>query len=226
MLCKTFIFGVEDDSTGLHRIAAKPDSSLDNSLKSDMEHIIVHRDDTMYYITPWLLRLESGELIVTAREAHWRRRDLISHIDPTARGILLRSDDGGRSWGEKTIIDDQTFRFSQTEDVPVTSVVAWIGAEMEFAVSQACNVQAMGSKTGRPRLVIVFRTFWPGWISVICLENRRDWSLGPMEPISPCVYRRNASRYAVRSVRHVAIAKSEYLRWPPRDVRRGALHTL
>ena len=24
---------------------------------------------------------------------------------------------------------------------------------------------------------------------------------------------------------HVSIARSEYLRWPPRDVRRGALHT-
>ena len=43
----------------------------------------------------------------------------------------------------------------------------------------------------------------------------------PMEPINPCICR-NASRYAVRSVRHVSIAKSEYLRWPPRDVRRGA----
>ena len=41
-----------------------------------------------------------------------------------------------------------------------------------------------------------------------------------MEPISPCVSR-NASRYVVRSVRHVSIAKSEYLHWPPRDVRRG-----
>ena len=47
----------------------------------------------------------------------------------------------------------------------------------------------------------------------------------PMDPISPCVCR-NPSRYAVRSVRHVSIAKSEYLHWPPRDVRRGALHTL
>ena len=45
------------------------------------------------------------------------------------------------------------------------------------------------------------------------------------DPISPCVCR-NPSRYVVRSVRHVSIAKSEYLRWPPRDVRRGALHTL
>ena len=45
------------------------------------------------------------------------------------------------------------------------------------------------------------------------------------DPISPYVCR-NASRYAVRSVRHVSIARSEYLRWPPRDVRRGVLHTL
>ena len=46
----------------------------------------------------------------------------------------------------------------------------------------------------------------------------------PMDPISPCVCR-NPSRYVVRSVRHVSIARSEYLRWPPRDVRR-APHTL
>ena len=45
-----------------------------------------------------------------------------------------------------------------------------------------------------------------------------------MDPISPCVCR-NPSRYVVRSVRHVSIAKSEYLHWPPRDVRR-APHTL
>ena len=45
------------------------------------------------------------------------------------------------------------------------------------------------------------------------------------DPISPCVCR-TASRYAVRSVRHVSIARSEYLHWPPRDVRRGALHIL
>ena len=32
--------------------------------------------------------------------------------------------------------------------------------------------------TGRPSAVIVFRTFWPTWISVICLEKLRDLSLG------------------------------------------------
>ena len=40
----------------------------------------------------------------------------------------------------------------------------------------------MRSNTGRPRAVIVFRTFWPTWISVICLEKLRDLSLGPMTP--------------------------------------------
>ena len=27
---------------------------------------------------------------------------------------------------------------------------------------------------------MVFRTFWPTWISVICLEKLRDWNLGPI----------------------------------------------
>ena len=40
--------------------------------------------------------------------------------------------------------------------------------------------QAMRSNTGRPSAVIVFRTFWPSWISVICLEKLRDLSLGPI----------------------------------------------
>ena len=38
----------------------------------------------------------------------------------------------------------------------------------------------MRSNTGRPSAVIVFRTFWPTWISVICLEKLRDLSLGPI----------------------------------------------
>ena len=38
----------------------------------------------------------------------------------------------------------------------------------------------MSSNTGRPSAVIVFRTFWPTWISVICLEKLRDLSLGPI----------------------------------------------
>ena len=39
----------------------------------------------------------------------------------------------------------------------------------------------MRSNTGGPSAVIVFRTFWPSWISVICLEKLRNWSLGTMK---------------------------------------------
>ncbi len=38
----------------------------------------------------------------------------------------------------------------------------------------------MRLNTCRPSAVIVFRTFWPTLISVICLEKLRDLSLGPL----------------------------------------------
>lgn len=92
------------------------------SLAGDMEQITVYRDDTLYYITPWLLQLQNGDLILTAREAHARSKEQRGHVDPTARGILLRSRDNGRTWGEKVVVDDETYRFSQTEDVPVVQL--------------------------------------------------------------------------------------------------------
>src|SRR5215472_14192285 len=86
------------------------------------ENIVILRDDTEYYITPWLQELKSGELLLTVREAHRRRPDMMGHADPTARGILLRSGDGGRTWSKKIVVDDETYRFSQTEDVPCTQL--------------------------------------------------------------------------------------------------------
>jgi len=87
-----------------------------------LEHLVIHRDDTHYYICPWLARLDNGDLIVTVREAQRRPLERIAHADPTARGVLIRSQDGGRTWGHKTVIDNQNWRFSQTEDVPVVQL--------------------------------------------------------------------------------------------------------
>ena len=60
----------------------------------------------------------------------------------------------------------------------------------------------MRSNTGRPSAVIVFRTFWPTWISVICLEKLRDLTLGPMalfqRPI--CVSIRLRRLYPFRTI--------------------------
>jgi hypothetical protein len=69
-------------------------SSL-HSFAGEMEHITVYRDDTLYLIIPWLLQLNNGDLVLTAREAHARNKEQRGHVDPTARGILLRSRDGG-----------------------------------------------------------------------------------------------------------------------------------
>jgi len=93
-----------------------------HSFADAMEHITVYRDDTFYLIIPWLLQLNNGDLVLTAHEAHARSKEQRGHVDPTARGILLRSRDGGRTWGEKVVVDEETYRFSQTEDGPVTQL--------------------------------------------------------------------------------------------------------
>src|SRR4051794_34643264 len=46
---------------------------------SGMEHITILRDETEYYITPWLTRLNNGDLLVTAREAHARGPEQRGH---------------------------------------------------------------------------------------------------------------------------------------------------
>ena len=89
---------------------------------SDLEHIVILKDPTMYYIVPWLTRLQNGELILTVRESHRRRVETICHVDVTARSVMLRSSDDGRNWSIKTVVDDETYRFSQTEDTPVTQL--------------------------------------------------------------------------------------------------------
>jgi hypothetical protein len=91
-------------------------------LAAQMEHVVILRDETMYTIIPWITRLRSGELVVSAREAQRRRPDQRGHVDPTARGILVRSRDGGRTWDGKTVTDNETYRFSQTEDVPLVQL--------------------------------------------------------------------------------------------------------
>lgn len=147
----------------------------------EMEHIVVHRDDTMYHITPWLIKLDNGELIVTAREAHRRPRDLISHVDPTARGILVRSRDGGKTWGEKRVIDDETHRFSQTEDVPVVQLsdgslmvntYSWtVSALPAGAEVKGANRYAINDVGGHPYIPVFEGT------SLLRSEDRgRTWS--------------------------------------------------
>ncbi len=89
--------------------------------KVRMEHVTLHRDDTMYYIgDPSLAVLPNGEILLGIREAHARPPGDRGHVDPTARTILLRSRDQGRTFGEKRVIDDETLRFSSSQSAALT----------------------------------------------------------------------------------------------------------
>jgi len=85
-----------------------------------MEHVVLHRDKTMYYLGPSIAQLPNGDMLMGLREAHARPIHLRGHVDPTARSIILRSRDGGRTFGEKRIVDDKTLQFSSSQDTTLT----------------------------------------------------------------------------------------------------------
>jgi len=88
-----------------------------------MEHVVLHRDDTRYYIgDPSLAVLPNGEILMGLREAPARLESEWGHVDPVARGVVLRSRDGGRTFGEKRVVDDETYRFSSTQAVTLTPI--------------------------------------------------------------------------------------------------------
>lgn len=151
------------------------------ALAADFDHIVIQRDETQYYITPWLARLPNGELVLSVREAHRRRRDQMGHVDPTARGVLLRSRDGGRTWGEKTVIDDETYRFSQTEDVPIAplsdgsilaNLYSWSVAPFPYGFAFEDLQKGPGAVAGRQPFTYTFE----GLSTRRSSDGGRTWS--------------------------------------------------
>jgi hypothetical protein len=95
-------------------------SVLEAAQKVGIEHRVLHRDDTMYYLGPSLAVQGNGDILMGLREAHARPRHLLSHVDPASRGVMLRSSDGGRTFAEKRVVDDETYRFSSSQDATLT----------------------------------------------------------------------------------------------------------
>lgn len=139
-----------------------------------LEHIVIHRDDTMYYIAPCLERLRNGDLIVTVREAHRRRREQRGHVDPTARGVLLRSRDEGRNWSGKTVFDDETFRFSQTSDVPVTQLSD--GSLLINTYSHSVTPRPVGWTTDTSSYGATFSWSHEGMWTIRSADGGETWS--------------------------------------------------
>lgn len=137
---------------------------------ADMEHVTVHRDDTQYYITPWLKSLRNGDLIVTMREAHARGADQRGHVDPTARGVMVRSRDQGKTWSGKTVFDDETYRFSTTQDVPVTQLSD--GSLLLTPYSWAVSPLPPGFPGSRRAFSATFEGLW----TLVSRDNGQTWS--------------------------------------------------
>lgn len=151
-----------------------------------LEHLVLHRDDTQYYLGPSLALLPNGDLLLASREAHARPGE-ISHIDATSRGVLLRSRDGGRTFGDKRVIDDRTHRFSATQDTTVTvlrdgslfaTFYSWgiAPAPGEFDLAQAPPGDA--SVRTEVRSAGIFQGLW----TVRSTDGGRTWT--PRRPVA------------------------------------------
>jgi hypothetical protein len=63
----------------------------------EMQHSVIHTDGWRHLHPADLIRLQNGDLLVTAREA-------AEHIARDGDVIMLRSRDQGKTWGEKQVI--------------------------------------------------------------------------------------------------------------------------
>jgi len=151
-----------------------------------MEHVVLHRDDTQYYLGPSLSLLPGGDLLMGLREAH-ARPGAHSHVDVTSRGVLLRSRDGGRTFGEKHVIDDRTHRFSATQDTTVTALAdgSLLATFYSWGVAPAPGeVDLVKAPPGDPavrtevRSLGVFQGLW----TVRSTDGGRTWT--PRRPVT------------------------------------------
>lgn len=150
-----------------------------------MEHVVLHRDDTQYYLGPSLAWGANGELLLAIREAH-ARPGAVSHVDLTSRGVLFRSTDGGRTFGDKRVIDDRTHRFSGTQDTTVTalrdgsllaSFYTWGIALAPGSVDLAKLPPGDPAVRTEVRSTSVFQGLW----TVLSTDGGRTWT--PRRPV-------------------------------------------
>jgi sialidase-1 len=78
-----------------HVLATNQYSSLLDD--RDMQHSVIYTNGWRHLHPADLIRLQNGDLLVTAREA-------TEHIARDGDVIMLRSKDGGKTWGEKQVI--------------------------------------------------------------------------------------------------------------------------
>ena len=65
-------------------------------MQGEQQDVIVYRNEHAYCAWPDVKILPNGEWVIAFCEA--MRRDAITHQDPTAHDVIIRSADGGESW--------------------------------------------------------------------------------------------------------------------------------
>ncbi|RKY71998.1 MAG: hypothetical protein DRQ24_06010 [Candidatus Latescibacterota bacterium] len=71
-----------------------------------MKNIVIYENEKSYSAFPDIEHLQNGDLVVAFREAV--RRRMRTHLDTTSKAVLVRSADGGKTWGTKvTIYNDE-----------------------------------------------------------------------------------------------------------------------
>jgi sialidase-1 len=150
-----------------------------------MEHVVLHRDDTQYYLGPSLAWAANGDLLLASREAH-ARPGADSHVDLTSRGVLFRSTDGGHTFGDKRVIDDRTHRFSATQDTTISvltdgslfaSFYSWGITPAPGSVDLARVPPGDAAVRTEVRSVGVFQGLW----TVRSTDGGRTWT--PRRPV-------------------------------------------
>lgn len=65
----------------------------------------VCEDEKYYYAHPSITRTANGDILVGFRQSICRYPESFTHIDPTARTVLMRSSDEGKSWSQPVLLD-------------------------------------------------------------------------------------------------------------------------
>lgn len=151
-----------------------------------MEHVVLHRDDTQYYLGPSLCPLPGGDILMGLREAH-ARFGADSHVDLTSRGVMLRSRDGGRTFGEKRVIDDRTNRFSATQDTTINALAdgSLLATFYSWGIAPAPgSVDLAKIPPGNPAIRTEVRSagFFQGLWTVRSTDGGRSWT--PRRPVN------------------------------------------
>ena len=130
--------------------------------------------------------MSNGDILLGLREAHARPPGGRSHIDLTARSVILRSRDGGRTFGEKRVINDESDYFSPSQDTTITALSdgSLLASFYTWRIAPVADAPAPVIKTGEARsrgkkpYTGVFEGLW----TIRSTDDGRTWT--PRRPVT------------------------------------------